>query len=114
MPTSHDHNGTIQPLAPSGGAVVGTIYKLADGVVCLALTAAASGVAFVAKVQGRVNGVSKVTGTAWTAGQPLAHDGTSFTHLVSGSRVTANAAAAAASADTTGDVILRLPGSVAA
>ncbi len=110
MPTPHDFEGTLQPLAPAGGAVVGTILKLSNELVCLPMTAAASGVAFVAKVRGRVNTVLANTGAAWTTGQRLAHNGTAFTHLLSGTAVVvAIAAAARAASATTGDVILRLP-----
>ena len=113
MPTPHAFDGTITLVANTGGATVGTIYKNADGVVYLAMTTAVSGTSVVGKIDGRVNGVNKISATAWTAGQPLAHDGTAFTHVVSATRVVANAHVAAASAATTGDVILCLPGTLA-
>jgi hypothetical protein len=115
MATSHDFGGTIIRVAPTGGAVVGTIIgDTSDYVVCLPLTAAASGANFVAKVEGLVKGVSRATGAAWTAGQALAFVSSLFSHLTSGQRVIAHAYAAAASADTTGDVILCLPTSLQA
>ncbi len=110
MATSHDYDGTIRRVAPTGGATAGTI--IADGtdfVVCLPLTTAVSGLAFTAKVEGRVNGVARNTGAAWTAGQALSFASSVFSHVVTGAKIVAHAAAAAAIADTTGDVILCLP-----
>jgi len=114
MATSHDWDGTLRLVAPAGGITAGDISNDAtDKVVSLALTTATSGNAYTGKVQGLVKGVSRVTGTAWTAGQRLAiTTGSKFTHVTSGAIVVAHAAAAAASADTTGDVILCLPNPV--
>lgn len=110
MATSHDYEGTITRVAPTGGATAGNIIADAtDFVVCLAMTTAASGASYIAKVDGRVNGVAKSTGAAWTAGQPLAFASSVFTHIITGAHVVAHAAAAATAAATTGDVILNLP-----
>lgn len=109
--SSHDFEGAITRVAPASGVTAGSVYSdTTDKVVYLALLTATSGSNFSAKVEGRVNGVAKISGTAWTAGQALAHDGTAFTHVVTGTvRVIANAAIAATSAAVTGDVILRMP-----
>ena len=110
MATSHDFDGTLPRVAPAGGATAGNIVADAtDFVVCLALTTATSGNTYIAKVQGRVNGVARLTGAAWTAGQPLAWASSKLTHVITGAHVIGHAAAAAASGDTTGDVILCLP-----
>jgi hypothetical protein len=115
MATSHDYDGTITRVA-AATITAGSIFNdTADSVVGLALTSAASGANFIAKVEGLVKGVAANTGAAWTAGQALAYaNGSGFTHLTSGLRVVANAAAARAATATTGDVILRLPGSLQA
>lgn len=110
MPTSHDFDGAITRVAPAGAVVAGSVYKDGtDNVVYMALTSAASGVTFQAKVIGLVKAIRKTSGTAWTAGQRLANDGTAFTHVISGVVQVANAYVAALSADIAGDVILCLP-----
>lgn len=112
MATSHDYDGTIRRVAPTGGATAGNIVNDTTDFVCaLALTTATSGNSYTAKVEGLVKSVAKVSGAAWTAGQALAYSSGSsaFTHVITGAHVVAHAAAAAASADTTGDVILCLP-----
>jgi hypothetical protein len=111
MATSHDYNGAITRVAPSGGVTVNTIYAdSTDKVVYLALNTALSGASFTAKVEGRVNGVAANTGAAWTAGQPLAYVASSgFTHVITGTQIIAHAAAPRAATATTGDVILCLP-----
>lgn len=116
MPTSDNFSDTIIRVAPAGAVVAGTVYADAtDKVVCLAMTTAASGANFTAKVTGKVRSVLKVTGSAWTAGQRLIHDATAFTVYASGLGVViAHAAVAAASADATGDVILELPNPLSA
>jgi hypothetical protein len=109
MATSHDYDGSLSFVAPSGGATAGTIIKnTTTSAVIFPLTTAASGVAYTGKVSGRVNGVTTTTQT-WVAGQMLSHNGTAFSTLISVLRVVANAAAAKVNTATTGDVILRMP-----
>ena len=111
MATSHDYDGTLPRVAPSGGVTAGTIYSdSTDKVTYLCMMTATSGSTFTAKVEGRVNGVAANTAAAWTAGQPLAYAaGSGFTHIITGAVIVAHAAAPRAAAATTGDVILCLP-----
>jgi hypothetical protein len=109
MATSHDYDGSLSFVAPSGGATAGTIYKIsATSGAVLALTTAASGAAFIGKIAGRANGVTTTT-VAWVTGQRLSHNGTAFSTLTSVLAVVANAAAAKTAAAVTGDVILCPP-----
>ena len=109
MATSSNFEGTMELTAPAGGVVVGTLYyNSTSKAVDLAMTAAASGATFTGKITGLVKTVLKATGAAWTVNRSLSWTTTKFKSCT-GSTSQATAFNAAASGDTTGDVILRLP-----
>lgn len=105
-----DFSGVLTLTAPTAGVTVKVPVKI-GGVVVLPLATAAGGATFQAQVLsahgGKVlHGATKVAGTAWTAGTAL------YFHATNGWQTTATsatagfiAAADAASAATTGDVI---------
>lgn len=120
---SSNFEGTMPFVANTGGVVIGTLVKMANLVTYLAVAPApgatttmsgstltvTSGHSVIGLVEGLIPTVNKISGTAWTAGQPLAYDGTAFTTVVSATRVVANAYGPATSAAVTGDVLLCLP-----
>lgn len=109
MATSSNFEGTMELTAPAGGVTVGTlVYNSTSKMVVLPMTAATSGNTYTAKVVGLVKSVLKVTGAAWTQGRSLSWTSTKFKSCT-GSTSQATAFNAAASGDTTGDVILRFP-----
>lgn len=92
--------------APTGGVVSGTAYKV-GGMVVVACVSAAEGESFAAEVEG-VYTLPKTTSEAWTEGAKLYWDNTakSFTTTSTSNTLAGFAAAAAASADTTGNVLV--------
>jgi predicted RecA/RadA family phage recombinase len=95
--------------APSGGVVSGTTYKI-GALVVVAQVSAAEGESFSAVAEG-VCTLTKTTSQAWTEGQRLYWDdsGKKWTTTAQGNTYGGVAAAAAQSADTSGNV--RLTGS---
>jgi len=98
---------TMTFTAPAGGVVSGA-GVLIGSLLVVAATSAAAGLPFEGVAEG-VFTLPKANGNAWTEGQLLYWDSTSNTLLVAASataRRVGCAAAAAASADTTGQVRL--------
>lgn len=93
--------------APSGGVVSGTAYKIGSVIVVAAISADA-GAQFTGEAQG-VFTLPKATGAAWTEGEKLYWDDTAkdFTGTSTSNTACGYAAAAALSADTTGNVLLK-------
>lgn len=98
---------TVTLTAPVGGVVSGTPV-LIGSLVAIPTNTVAAGLPFEGKVTG-VCTVPKATGAAWTEGQTLYYDSTAGNFATAQSltaRRAGNAAAAAASGDTTGAVRL--------
>lgn len=102
---------TLALTAPVGGVVSGTAY-LIGAIVVVAIHSAAAGATFQGRVEGVFN-LPKATGAAWTEGAKLYWDNAAknFTTTSAGNTFAGNAAAAAASGDTTG--VVRLAGPMA-
>lgn len=111
MPTSNNFEGTMELTAPAGGVTAGTMsYNSTSKMVVLPMTTATSGNTYTGKVMGLVKTVPKLSGAAWTVLRSLTWvSSTSKFKSSTGGASQAVAFNAAASADTTGDVILRLP-----
>lgn len=96
----------LELTAPSGGVVSGTAYLIGS-----LLVVAAADVAQTLPFSGKTTGVftlPKATGEAWTEGAKLYWDNSAkkLTTTSSGNTLVGVAAAAAGSADTTGDARL--------
>lgn len=110
MPRSDNFEDTIQVLAPTGGVVAGTMYRI-NGRLCMAMTSADAGDNFTAKITGRISGAPKygATGQAMASLSRPYWDATNkrFTASSTGNKdhgvIVAEAATATA---TTVDVIL--------
>jgi predicted RecA/RadA family phage recombinase len=108
MATSDNYNGIIALVAPTGGVTAGT-FKVIQGVICLPLDTASAAASFAALIWGRVKNAPKKAGATWTAGQKLywSTGDSAFTPSATGNTdYGVRAAAAAASADTVGDVVI--------
>lgn len=97
-------------IAPTGGVTNKTPVTIQNCLVIPMASASATATfaGYSARLAGKklATGVVKATGATWAVGQSLYHDGTSFTTASTGNTLRAVAATAAASGDTTGDVIL--------
>lgn len=93
--------------APSGGVTVGT-FLLIGALLVFANVSADEGELFAGVRKGLFADVDKATGSAWTEGAKIYWDDTNsrFTTAASGNTLVGVAAAAAASADSTGSVLL--------
>lgn len=108
MPTSDNLNDVVPQVAVAT-VTAGTLYYNATSkAVVLPMTSAITGATYAAKITGLVRTVPKATGAAWTVNRSLSWTSTKFKSCT-GSTSQAVAYNAAASGDTTGDVILRLP-----
>jgi predicted RecA/RadA family phage recombinase len=89
MPRSDNFEGCIEVLAPSGGVVAGTMYRIGN-TLGLAMTTADAGAKFVFKVAGRVAAAPKLntTGNSFAAGAMPYWDATNkrFTAVSSGNK----------------------------
>ena len=96
----------VEFTAPSGGVVSGTPYLIGT-VLVVALVSAAQTEKFSGARTGKWT-LPKATGQAWTEGASLYWDNTNknFTTTATSNYFAGNAGAAAASGDTTGEVIL--------
>lgn len=110
MPRSDNFQSTIPLLAPTGGVIAGTLYRVGNAL-ALAMTTVAAGVFFSAKVTGIVRAAPKLgaTGQAVAAGAIVYWDNTNkrFTVNTTGMKnhgVTVVTPATAAA--TTVDVLL--------
>lgn len=97
---------TVELTAPTGGVVSGTAYLIGTMLV-VALVTAAQTEKFIGARTGRWT-LPKATGQTWTEGASLYWDNTNknFTTTATSNYFAGNAALAAASGDTTGDVVL--------
>lgn len=105
---NYSHSGDpMTYTAPVGGVTVG-VPVIISGLLVIPAVTAAEAAQFAAKVTGVFTGLAKTTGEAWVEGQKLYWvTGTSkFSTTSGGNTLVGTAAAAAASADTTGDVRL--------
>ena len=110
MATNHVSDGRLlEPLAPSGGYTKGNMVEFgtdAGGFVGIALKTATSGILTPTAIEG-IWRVTKASGTAWTMGDPLYHDGSQvITDLASGNHLAGIAANTRASADLTAELLL--------
>lgn len=113
--SNHDYEGTISLAAIAGGVTAGTLIALAtSSAVVNPLTTATSLQTWTAKEAGLVKGVFKSTALAWTHGAQLAFASSVFAIASAGALCVATAYGIAATADTTGDVVLNTPRSASA
>lgn len=106
-----DYDIAIALTAPAGGVTAGTlVYNSTSKAVVLPMTTATSGNTYTGKIIGLVRSAPKLSGAAWTVLRSLTWvSSLSKFKSSTGGASQAVAYSAAASADTTGDVILRLP-----
>ena len=93
--------------APTGGVVSGTFYKIGQLIVCAQVSAAQTE-QFSAVRVGTFSAVPKATGSAWTEGALLYWNDTNknFQTASASGTLAAVALDAAASGDTTGNIVL--------
>lgn len=98
---------TIDLTAPAGGVTAGLFY-LIGAVLIFANVTAAEGETFAGVRTGMFTDVVKATGSTWTEGQLIYWDDTNkrFTATVGTNKLVGFAAAAAASGDAVGSVVL--------
>ncbi|CUA90211.1 Predicted phage recombinase, RecA/RadA family [Chelatococcus sambhunathii] len=104
------HGDTIPLTAPAGGVVGGNGY-LIGSLFVVALFSTGEGKSFEGQTEGVIR-LPKATGSAWTEGAKLYWNDTSkyVTVTATDNTFIGYAAAAAASADTAGNVLLRQAG----
>lgn len=114
MPRSDNFEDRIEALAPSGGVVAGTMYRIGN-TLGLAMTTADAGAKFSFKIRGRVAAAPKLntTGNAFAAGARPFWDNTNkrFTASSSGNKDhgVVVAEAAISTAATVDVILLGLP-----
>lgn len=104
----YSHKGDVMEYTAPGGGVTKDVPVLISGLLVIPTVTVAATVKFNAVVAGVVSGLAKTTGEAWAEGEKLYWvTGTSkFSTTAGGNQLVGTAAAAAGSADTTGDVRL--------